>query len=288
MSDSTGKAGPNATLRRLNKALPRGLTVWLLEEARGFGLLQKPEERALNHPKTILEDDTFLVSYPRSGITWLRFMLTGLLWHREVSFNTVRRVIPGIHTRTDEELQYAPYPRLLKSHAPGNPRYPRVVYLVRDGRDVAVSLYYLRTRRGAAYDNFSSFLRKFLAGQTGSMGSWAGHVHSWLALAETRPFLMISYEALQADAHGTLSQIADFLSVSYSPQDLERAVAAGAFSRMRAQESAVYQRSAADPSSQFEVRKGVSGDWRNHFSETDHDLFWDEAGEAMRAAGYTR
>ena len=271
--------------RRLARVVPMGLALRVLENSHYFGWPRLNHQRALGHPATIFADDTFLVSYPRSGNTWLRFLMAGLLWNGEVSFPSVYNLVPDIHDRSDADLRLAPFPRFLKSHSSLNVRYPRVVYLVRDGRDAAVSLYHLRRRRGATYPSFSNFLDKWLKGQIGTVGPWHTHVLGWLAQREERPFLLISYEDMRDDTGRELARIVEFAQLQVGAVDIARALQVGEFSRMREAEKK-HRPHLSGPSNQFEVRKGVSGDWRNYFSAADLDYFWELAGPAMSAAGY--
>ena len=45
---------------------------------------------------TVYPDDTFLVSYPKSGNTWVRFLLANLLFpDEEVGFANINRLLPA-------------------------------------------------------------------------------------------------------------------------------------------------------------------------------------------------
>ncbi len=92
---------------------------------------------------TVFDDDVFIVSYPRSGNTWTRFLIGNLLRLDEpATFANIESRVAEIYFNPDHELRKLPRPRLLKSHEPFQPRYPRVIYIVRDPRDVAVSFYH--------------------------------------------------------------------------------------------------------------------------------------------------
>src|SRR5581483_9049836 len=90
---------------------------------------------------TVLPDDVFIVSYLRSGSTWSRFLLGNLVHENHtVTFANLDRFVPSIVAVPDHRLRKLP--RVIKSHECFDPRYPRVIYMVRDPRDVAVSFYH--------------------------------------------------------------------------------------------------------------------------------------------------
>src|SRR5690349_8047723 len=81
----------------------------------------------------VFSDDRFLVSYPRSGNTWTRFLTANLLFpDREVSFLNIDHLIPDVLNVDRRTLAGIPRPRLIKSHEYFDPRYRRVIYIVRD------------------------------------------------------------------------------------------------------------------------------------------------------------
>ena len=149
--------------------------------------------------------DAFLVSYPKSGNTWLKFMLAHLLGGREADLDNDSTVIAdvGSHRATPRVLPGGG--RLIKSHEPySSPQkrfYRKAIYLIRDGRDVAVSYYYTLIRRGLYEGDFGPFLRLFLAGDVDGYGPWHEHVRSWLEspLHEDGSLLVLRYEDMLAD-----------------------------------------------------------------------------------------
>ena len=82
---------------------------------------------------TVFPDDIFLVSYPRSGNTWTRFLLGNLIDQNDlVTFSNIESRIPEIYFNRDRFLRQLLRPRMLKSHECFQPHYPRVIYIVRD------------------------------------------------------------------------------------------------------------------------------------------------------------
>src|SRR2546428_8591396 len=109
-------------------------------------------------------NDVFLVSYPRSGNTWIRFLIGNLVCPDDpVTFANVEQRIPSIYTYPNRVLRRLP--RILKSHEVFDPRYPRVIYIVRDARDVAVSFYHLNIKIRRFMDDFpiGEFVDRFIA-----------------------------------------------------------------------------------------------------------------------------
>jgi hypothetical protein len=79
----------------------------------------------------VYSDDTFVVSYPRSGNTWTRFLIANLVFPSEnVSFLNIERPIPDTSSQSNRALKRIPRPRIIKSHQYFDPRYRRVLYIV--------------------------------------------------------------------------------------------------------------------------------------------------------------
>ena len=64
----------------------------------------------------VFSDDLFIVSYPRSGSTWLRFLIGSLIREGPVTIQNIEQVIPDIHVNSSRFLISIPRPRLMKSH----------------------------------------------------------------------------------------------------------------------------------------------------------------------------
>ena len=96
-----------------------------------------------------------------------------------------------------------PRPRIIKSHQYFHPNYKRVIYVVRDPRDVALSQFHFHRKRKLIEDDYpiEKFVTRFVAGQTGPYGSWGDNVASWLSTRHNRPgFLLLRYEDMLEDA----------------------------------------------------------------------------------------
>src|ERR1700757_5241519 len=78
---------------------------------------------------TVFHDDIFLTSYPRSGNTWTRFLISNLVYQYQPStFGNIESRIPEIYFNPDRHMRAMSRPRILKSHECFQPQYPRVIY----------------------------------------------------------------------------------------------------------------------------------------------------------------
>jgi hypothetical protein len=244
---------------------------------------------------TVLPDDTFLVSYPRSGSTWLRFLI-GNLVHPDipVTFANVESFVPYVDIHPDSVLLQAPRPRILESHEPFFPAYPRVIYIVRDPRDVAVSYHYILIKDRHLPDGFpfDEFLPLFLSGKDFGvrLGSWADHVMSWMRMRHsTEGFLLARYEDLLEDTPRELARLAEFLGVPPAPRRITDAVEMSSASRMRTLEKTEWREWATTRTSRPDrpfVRSAKSGDWRSMLEEKAVCAIESAWADAMRALGY--
>src|SRR5437868_9727768 len=95
----------------------------------------------------VLTDDVFVVSYPRSGNTWTRFLIANLISPEDpATFANIEQKLPDIYRHSQRQLLQSPRPRMLKSHEAFDSRYKKVIYIVRDPRDVSVSGYHYRIK----------------------------------------------------------------------------------------------------------------------------------------------
>ena len=140
---------------------------------------------------TIFPDDVFLTSYPRSGNTWSRFLIGNLIHEKEpVNFLNLERFFPDMYKTADWSLRRLPRPRLLKSHECFDPRYRKVIYIVRDPRDVAVSNYHWEMKLRSVREGYpiEQFVPRWMEPQFWlRIGSWADHVQAPTTIANKRP-----------------------------------------------------------------------------------------------------
>ncbi|MFZ0955272.1 MAG: sulfotransferase domain-containing protein [Candidatus Sulfotelmatobacter sp.] len=243
---------------------------------------------------TIFTDDVFLTSYPRSGNTWTRFLVGNLVYQNEpVTFLTVERLVPDMYKSSDRVLRNLPRPRILKSHECFDPRYKKVIYIVRDPRDVAVSNYHWELKLRSVRDGFpiEDFVPRWMEPQFWPrIGSWGDHVTSWLSTRQgNKGFLLLRYEDLKQDPQRALARVAEFLGIEPSTDRLNRAVDLSSAENMRKlekQESAQWVATTLTRQDKPFVRNATSGGWKAVLPEQTVAYIEKHWGHLMRNLGY--
>jgi hypothetical protein len=255
---------------------------------RAFGLHQ-PGRTLL-----ILPDDTFLVSYPKSGNTWARVLIANLLSpNKPADFRMINQLVPDPEADTKRHFARMPRPRVIKSHFVFDPNYPRVIYIVRDPRDVVISEYHYQRKTRKIDDHYplEEYVRRFIKGETyRGNASWGEHVASWLITRDGDPrFLLVRYETLLSDTVGELARIATFLGISTSPQRLAEVAELSSADRMRELEAKQSSASSLMKGSRKDVpfvRAAKSGGWRSDLPEPLVEKMEAAWSPLMRRLGY--
>ncbi len=243
---------------------------------------------------TVFPDDVYLVSYPRSGNTWARFLIANLVdTDNPPSFADIEARIPAINLWSDRTLRRVPRPRILKSHEYFDPRYKRVIYIVRDPRDVAVSSYHYAIKRRDLADGYpvERFVPRFIAGEFFSdFANWGDHVRSWLGTRQReKGFLLLRYEEMLASLEPELTKIASFLNVDTSPDRLSRCAELSSVERLRELErkqSRDWKLTKKTRQDKPFVRAAAAGGWRQVLSPQSVALIESAWGPIMGELRY--
>lgn len=190
----------------------------------------------------VYTDDTFVVSYPRSGNTWTRFLIANLAFPSEsVTFANIERLIPDTSSQSNRALKRTPRPRIIKSHQYFDPRYQRVLYIVRDPRDLVLSYYNFQRKYRQIADDYplASYVDDFVNRRliSADWGSWGENVASWVYTRQNKSgFLLLRYEDMKSDTEKELQRVSAFLGLEPTPERLKQAIEASSPERMREME----------------------------------------------------
>lgn len=241
---------------------------------------------------TIVDSDTFLVSYPKSGNSWVRFMIANIMSGEKVDFTSVQKYCPEYETQQELLLNLrGENPRFIKSHSPNNPKFKKVVYLVRDVRDVAVSYFYHYKKFSTQNQNllFEDFLQLFFSGDL-QFGDWKSHVENWTNLSiDNRKVLVVKYEDLLENTFSSIKEIVNFSSINADEEAIKMAIENSSFKNLQKIEkkdqltNSILKNS--DPKINF-IRRGKSGGFKEEMTESMQIAFWKRYGKTLKQFGY--
>ena len=184
----------------------------------------------------------------------------------------------------------------------------KVIHIIRDGRDVAVSLLHHMWNHakdeGGIYELTPEELAKRRAYRENpkelveagdgvfpkdmlreEASGWREQVSKamkddrWLLGAD---YTEVRYEDLQKIPAQEIRRLLEFLGAAGSEETVRQCVRAASFEKL----SKGRKRGEEDPSSFF--RKGVAGDWRNVFTKEDKQIFKEAAGDLLIELGYEK
>jgi hypothetical protein len=218
----------------------------------------------------IRENDLFIVSYPRSGTTWLRFLLFELLTGEPAEFVPVNESIPyvGRHRRAPDLL-----PRggnVIQTHETFLHGVRSAIYLVRDPRSVVLSEYRWQLRTGLFEGSFESFFDAFISGRANPYGRWDRHVETWTSsnIAASGRLHVVRFGDLRADTVAQLDRILDFLGLQRPTPVVKSVVANNGLTEMQMKEERAPEGAlgtSTRPDIRF-VRSGSTSAWRSELS----------------------
>jgi len=227
-------------------------------------------------------EDVYLCSYPRSGNTWLRYLIA---FYREpcVEWNLDRlqHIVPDIHY-TEKISPIIPIPRVIKSHFLYDSNYSKVIYLVRDGRDVCVSYYDVQTRIHGYKGTFDDFIIDLCTERIWP-SSWQKHVESWLDMRSERSILLIKYEDLFSRVEDVLLEVIQFVGLDWCRSRAQLAAQKASLEKIWGDHIKM------GPHKHLGFKGGVAGrpgTRKKLFSRETEDIFLQYTRDAMKLAGY--
>jgi hypothetical protein len=228
--------------------------------------------------------DVFLVSFPKCGRTWLRLLIGKALavhfgegdGNEVLELEPLTARLPGVPrirvTHHDDPQKKAPEDL---SADKGAFRGKRVIFLVRDPRDVVVSMYFqnkCRVKKAFVAQEDLADAARFVHSRVGSLETILAYYKIWARERHVPAgFLLVRYEDLHSDPAATLRRVFDFLGLpSVGDDALDRAIEYCRFDNMRRMEveghfqsARLKTRNPSDPDS-FKTRRGEVGAYREY------------------------
>ena len=282
-------------MQTAHKKMSRRLLHWRMRGQPEAEILKAERQlRGVEQFDKLQKADIVVVSFGKSGRTWLRVMISHLfrvmyqLPENAIlgfdNFHNLNPAVPKIFFTHDNYIKDYTGDRSSKQ-----PFYnKRVVLLARDPRDVAVSQFFQWKFRikptKVAINNYPPMgtdisLFDFITGDNGgSMGAVADYLNLWAKESDkVENFHLLRYEDLRSDPHGELRRLLDFMQVDASDEHVNAAVEYSAYENMKKMESKEQFRFAGgrmmprdkDNPDSYKVRRAKVGGYRDYFTDEE-------------------
>lgn len=221
--------------------------------------------------------DVILGSFPKSGVTWFRFIMANLisiseLGGRVVDYHLLNGELRAAYDSHDvPTIEFAVIPRIFATHRKYSDRRfgrYRKIYLYRNPADTMVSYYEFRkawTGTNKYLKEFKYFIRDDRFGLT----TWCQHVQNWRQNSD----VVLTYEDLKENTFSTVKRALEKLNIcSISDNNLREAISRSSFRSVRRmeEEKGLDIRTGSHLKDGFRfARKGSIGQWQEYFDDND-------------------
>ncbi|KAL7013353.1 hypothetical protein ACKWTF_015345 [Chironomus riparius] len=260
----------------------------------------------------VYEDDIWLIGLPRSGTTLVQEIIWLIMndynyegakvvdtYNRAqwFEFFNVTHPLQGVDVNYQDGM---PRPRIFKCHLPV--QYlpdqiwtvkPKIVHIVRDIKDAAISFYHLRINTfhenvGTIEEHFEQILNNKCW-----YSPYREHTVDYRKIPDYPNIFYMTYEGLMADKADVTRKLVQFLKKSITDEQLEQLLDHCKFEKMRANKATNMEKymelfnqlsNENRPTTEF-IRKGIVGDHKNVMNDATIKRFdeWIAAGSSYKS-----
>jgi len=240
----------------------------------------------------------FIAGLPKSGTTWLEQMLasypgfypimppSAVVYELATGGSHDYELPPDIFSRLKQKLI------VLKLHAHGSPHNVNIlrstqipyVILYRDLRDVALS-YYFYVRQTPWHPEYPLYTNlsveeALMAFADQMLPAYAQWIIDWHTNRDSQKSLLIRYEDLVQEPYAIMTKVASLFELDDSPQTIQTIVDNHKFEQLSG------GRKEGQQSKNSFFRKGIVGDWSNHFTPPIKTKYKHLIGDFLVEFGY--
>tara|TARA_Y100001954_G_C15782761_1_gene590845 strand:- start:663 stop:1532 length:870 start_codon:yes stop_codon:yes gene_type:complete len=235
---------------------------------------------------SLANSQVVLVSFPKCGRSWLRLMICDMVGHQFDNLNIVadtnllwkvHPLIPYFTIDHDDASLKSPKDLNRDKSAFEN---KKVIFLVRDPRDVIVSWYFQIVKRGSKkWFNGkikTNSVADFIDNEYGGLKTIIEFYNIWLRNKKTpKDFLLIKYEDLKNNPYKVLESINNFCGINtiISKSSILFAIENNSFEKLKSRERnqsidhSAFKTFDTKDSEAFKVRKGKIGGYVDYLDE---------------------
>ncbi|XP_017841118.1 sulfotransferase family cytosolic 1B member 1-like [Drosophila busckii] len=254
---------------------------------------------------TTRDDDVFVVTFPKSGTTWMQelawLLLNQLDFERAKSSYAMERSIflehsllhPTLAMDTIKACDEQASPRLIKSHLPA-PLLPseiwqhkrKTIYVARNPKDVVVSSYHFWRGIGVWTGlDFDKFVEDFMFNKISYASYWAHIIDFWKMRNEANIFF-VTYEQMKCDLKSVIERLQKFLEVqSLNEDSMEKLLNHLSFQNMKESKYTNltgFLKTIDNTTDDFEfMRRGIVGAYNDELSEAQKQKLDDWTAEFL-------
>lgn len=229
----------------------------------------------------------YLTTCGRCGTHWVKHMLCDTLGFRSE--------LPDVHSYHGPLGRIRNYIRVVRQkeeenaggyvyvyHTPLDKLRPilgivNICAIIRDPRDVTVSSAIFAVKKGRIT---VEQVPEYINHKVRNGGFFITIMASYLKYKEEFGLYIVKYEDMLTNTQEALSGILDRFGYKYNIERVLESVNRRSFVKMSG------GRQAGDENPHDHVRKGIIGDWKNHFTEEDNEIFLKRHGHIMKEFGY--
>ncbi len=243
------------------------------------------------------DNEFYLVSYPKSGNSWVRILLANLFYDgsEEIAFHNVGEFLPDSNHASQMKEAFREGSafgklkiQIVKTHDEYMSFYrgKKVIYIVRDGLDVVNSYVHYQSARIPTPPSAHQIIKGV---GTMPIGPWHKHVLGWKKAKGTK-VLIVRYEDLLKDTESCLLDMLNFMSIKPNLAHLKECIEKSSFENLKRLETkyGYYddKRTKSGKKVPF-VREGKQHSGKKDLDSSERTYFWKIAGKAMKSFGYS-
>lgn len=231
------------------------------------------------------DSDIYVVTFVKSGTTWMQVILYNLLTDGNMNFDHIYDVSPwpkyeSANNGSPEKVNSLPSPRILKTHDKYDffnaDNRGKFIYVYREGKDVAVSLYHHNKNYRDPSLTFDKNFEDYYV-TPDPLINWFEFTNAWLENKNNFNILYVSYEQLKNNFDATVRKIADFVEVELTDEIMGRVKKHSSFEYMKQHEEKFGEKPPVQAQLVYNefIRKGQTGEG-NEYLNTEQKKLYDE------------